>query len=146
MHRFRCLICRIDSDRVFDTSYGVIKDLIAPGQHYHFRYVQVSLNLLASQSNSRIIMRPQTIQTFLDYHHSSAFASGEITAGTLKFCRIAPDRQPVQIEDVRGRKEEFRLDEHGFQFLRHESPSFASFRDEDLSTVQQESVEILQRL
>ncbi|BAE56790.1 unnamed protein product [Aspergillus oryzae RIB40] len=91
-------------------------------------------------------MRPQTIQTFLDYHHSSAFASGEITAGTLKFCRIAPDRQPVQIEDVRGRKEEFRLDEHGFQFLRHESPSFASFRDEDLSTVQQESVEILQRL
>ncbi|UDD63509.1 hypothetical protein AFCA_010773 [Aspergillus flavus] len=146
MHRFRCLICRIDSDRIFDTSYGVIKDLIAPGQHYHFRYVQVSLNLLASQSNSRIIMRPQTIQTFLDYHHSSAFASGEITAGTLKFCRIAPDRQPVQIEDVRGRKEEFRLDEHGFQFLRHESPSFASFRDEDLSTVQQESVEILQRL
>ncbi|EIT83414.1 hypothetical protein Ao3042_11309 [Aspergillus oryzae 3.042] len=84
-------------------------------------------------------MRPQTIQTFLDYHHSSAFASGEITVGTLKFCRIAPDRQPVQIEDVRGRKEEFRLDEHGFQFLRHESPSFASFRDEDLSTVQQES-------
>ncbi|KAF9884002.1 hypothetical protein FE257_002390 [Aspergillus nanangensis] len=89
-------------------------------------------------------MPPQTIKTSLDYLHSSAFPSGRATVGTLEFCRIAPDRQPVEIEDVRERTEEFSLDVHGFQFLRHESPIFASFRDEDLSTVHQESVEFLQ--
>ncbi|KAE8338999.1 hypothetical protein BDV24DRAFT_165765 [Aspergillus arachidicola] len=83
-------------------------------------------------------MPPQTIKTSLDYLHPSAFPSGRATAGTLEFCRIAPDRRPVEIEDVRERTEEFSLDVHGFQFLRHESPIFASFRDEGLSTSHKE--------
>jgi hypothetical protein len=45
-----------------------------------------------------------------------------IWGGTFADMRRKHEPAQVRVHDVRGHEEEYKLDEHGFQFIKHETP------------------------
>ena len=64
------------------------------------------------------VMQPHVVNTTLNYYLSPERGGAKIyQPGAVGDKRRPHDEQKVQVTDIRGREDEFRLDEQGFQII-----------------------------